>query len=260
MRQVLGLGALLVPYIVVILVIKFAAFFIGAAFPAAEPLFVKNTVACFIFVGTDLLPFIPSLFGVVIALIYGAFAYEPWYMPALQVLALKLVFFVVNIIFSIFISTGVAAFSNGDGLNKLNWLNFKSRIGRKQFFLRMMIGFLGYSISGATLAHTENTLVSFLALAGILMFGILNLSTYVKRLHDLGKSGYWSLGILVLNIVTYDNALLNLFVMTVLLCALCFIKGDSFPNQYGDPEAHQEGYSKIAELEDANTTDTLRNL
>jgi len=57
-----------------------------------------------------------------------------------------------------------------------------------------------------------------------LLLGIPSTAVYVKRLHDLGRSGWWTLGLFV-----------PIFGL-IIFVALIVVKGDSGPNKYGsDP-------------------------
>ncbi len=123
------------------------------------------------------------------------------------------------------------------------WFSFNGRIGRAQWWLRligltlivtaaMMLG-AGAIATIGTQAATDTQDVNHLSAAHLLIIALMilylvcSLAIHVRRWHDLGKSGWWQLIMLV--------PFGGLYVW-----AMCgFVRGDDGGNEYGrDPSEH----------------------
>ena len=98
-------------------------------------------------------------------------------------------------------------------------LSFDGRIGRLHFFVASLLIATAASLC---LFFLNDTLSTQLIILIYFLIWIIQLNFQVRRLHDLNKTGWWSL----VNIVPYINILLNL--------SLIFKKGDEGKNFYGD--------------------------
>ncbi len=124
---------------------------------------------------------------------------------------------------------------------------YSGRIGRTQYILGLLFSVLAYlflTFLGPTLLMFLGPLVPdnsflesfilgaamFYAIAIGIVFGIYYLSLHVRRLHDLGMNGWWSL----------------LYVFPPFHLLLMFIKGREDKNHYSDtpPSSKQESLDK----------------
>ena len=88
-----------------------------------------------------------------------------------------------------------------------NYVNFKGRSTRSEYWFAYLFVFivgLGVSLIGTVLttALGEEGAVITKVLSGLesLVFLIPNLSSMVRRLHDIGKSGWWAVGHIIIAI------------------------------------------------------------
>ena len=108
------------------------------------------------------------------------------------------------------------------------FFTIQGRLNRKPFFLRgLALGILSLILSSVMggLAETSSTvlhLVSLLMLPLILVCAAGSLTLIIRRWHDLGKSGWFTLLLLI--------PLLNFLVMLY----LWFVRGTAGPNAYGE--------------------------
>lgn len=187
----------------------------------------NNEVAAGIFLIIGILMNMPFPICAIIGGIYGAFAVTPWYTPALQVIILEIAWFILNLFFTLVMGTSIGTFSVATKLlDKLEWINFRGVIGRKQFFIRLLIIFVTMILIGLLAVMIDNEITVFLAIIGFIFTVLALYSTYAKRLHDLGMSGVWCVGILLFNILTKNFPDFNFVVSIIIICAFCFIKGD----------------------------------
>lgn len=113
------------------------------------------------------------------------------------------------------------------------WIGYLTVFATVLFLVYPLIGFIiflaakaeasGQGMSGGTIAILA--VLGIIALIFFVLANIWALAVYAKRWHDRGKSGWWSLILLI----PYVGGLW-------LLVELGFLKGNSGPNQYGaDP-------------------------
>ena len=108
------------------------------------------------------------------------------------------------------------------------FLTTQGRLNRKSYFLRgLLLWILSLIISGATDVMTESdslalNLLSLVLLVISIGLGVATVMLVIRRWHDLGKSGWFTLLLLI--------PLVNLIVAIYLWVK----KGDEGPNQYGD--------------------------
>ena len=108
------------------------------------------------------------------------------------------------------------------------FLTTQGRLNRKPYFLRgLLLWILSLIISGATDVMTESdslalNLLSLVLLVISIGLGVATVMLVIRRWHDLGKSGWFTLLLLI--------PLVNLIVAIYLWVK----KGDEGPNQYGD--------------------------
>lgn len=113
---------------------------------------------------------------------------------------------------------------------KEDYFNIEGRINRKVYIMRfltlMVISFIIGLIFG--LLGSNNGLVNVII---SLVLAIAAFSQHIKRLHDLGKSAWWCLLMLI--------PIVNLG----LIIYLVFFKGDEFTNEYGiNPLANDNSF------------------
>lgn len=107
---------------------------------------------------------------------------------------------------------------------KEDYFNFEGRINRKVYLMRFLILFCVSFILGLILGFIGDFSGGLIQLVVGVIGGIAAFAQHIKRLHDLGKNGWWSLLMLV--------PVLNLG----LVIYMVFVKGDEFTNDYGpDP-------------------------
>lgn len=104
---------------------------------------------------------------------------------------------------------------------------FQGRIGRAMFFSGVIgasLFLVGIQVVGVRYSATISTLVHNLIFILVSIFLIaLMLSLYIRRLHDVGRTGWWSLLIFM--------PFVNLFFFVYLVGK----KGDKKENKYGAP-------------------------
>lgn len=80
------------------------------------------------------------------------------------------------------------------------WVSFNGRIGRKTYWLKGIIPFFIAAFlvrSASEVAVANGTLSETNALLGLLLLLYPAFAIYTKRWHDIGKSGRWSLLLLI---------------------------------------------------------------
>lgn len=104
------------------------------------------------------------------------------------------------------------------------YFNFEGRINRKVYIIRSLILFAISFILGLILGFLGDFSGGLIYFAIWVVGAIATFAQHVKRLHDLGKNGWWSL----LMFVPFVNLALVIYMV--------FIKGNEFTNEYGpDP-------------------------
>ena len=99
---------------------------------------------------------------------------------------------------------------------------------RKDYIICLLIG-LCIAITSFIVIITENPLASILFLIIFYLWCILyGIIFTVKRLHDMGYSGYWWFLIYFINFITFGYTSI---IITILLCCIPGTEGE---NKYGD--------------------------
>lgn len=106
-------------------------------------------------------------------------------------------------------------------------LSFSGRVSRGTYFIVWLatiipVGFLYFNVNNSLLNGTASGGAVMFQMLVIIAIGIIALSFQVRRWHDVGKSGWWTLISLVPLIGGLYALVMNLFVA-----------GDPGPNQYG---------------------------
>lgn len=110
---------------------------------------------------------------------------------------------------------------------KEDYFTFDGRINRKIYIKRFLILIAISFFAGLILGFLGSTRGSFMHLIVVLVGGFAGFAQHIKRLHDLGKSAWWSLLIFI--------PIGNLGLIIYLLG----FKGNDFTNEYGpDPLAN----------------------
>lgn len=105
---------------------------------------------------------------------------------------------------------------------KTAWYSVKGRLNRLSYFLRIMILF-PVALVGLGIMELSNEIPGILlGLAIIIYVSITGVFQEIKRLHDVGMSGWFCL----IGMIPIVNAIFGLYVL--------FFPGDSGTNQYGD--------------------------
>jgi len=104
------------------------------------------------------------------------------------------------------------------------WNLYKNRLNRENYLCGLTVGIL-YIILFASLGTTISSF-NIILRAPIVAFWLISLyffafSLYIRRFHDFGRSGWWSL-LLIIPLVGFITALV-----------LLFIHGDETENKYG---------------------------
>ncbi len=104
---------------------------------------------------------------------------------------------------------------------------YNGRINRKNYGLGLLFFFLVLILFGVILAGTlasyDSTFIIIILLAIYVIFVVHILSLHVRRLHDLGKSG-WKTLLLIIPLVNF-----------IILIWLLFAKSEENNNNYGSP-------------------------
>lgn len=96
------------------------------------------------------------------------------------------------------------------------------RMGRASYFKHtMLLGFIGYFFDFLP-NYIDHIIISIISLCSAIVALIVFICSIIKRLHDMNRSG-WDCILLVV-------PLYNVYLALVLL----FKRGDDGPNQYGD--------------------------
>ena len=115
------------------------------------------------------------------------------------------------------------------------FLSFRGRIGRARFWLLQVLQLmiflvlavaLGAAVDLTGVRHLDESVTLQVAASGVVALDFaLGLSLYVRRFHDLGKSAWW----LLVMLIPFVG-----FIYGVIVCG--FVRGDHGPNRYGpDP-------------------------
>lgn len=88
------------------------------------------------------------------------------------------------------------------------WFSFGGRIGRKTYWLKGVLPFFLVAFlarSAIEVAVANETLDETSALLGLLLLAYPAFAIYTKRWHDIGRSGRWSLLLLIplVNLLTF---------------------------------------------------------
>jgi len=105
---------------------------------------------------------------------------------------------------------------------------FKSRINRSTFYLGWLLYILVFVLF--TFLDSSFNFDFYIALLIIIPLLILGTSLYVRRLHDLGLSGFWTL----LIFVPIVNIVFNFY--------LYFRRGQDMTNKYGEKPSFNNNY------------------
>ena len=108
----------------------------------------------------------------------------------------------------------------GFGARVVGLWSFSGRIPRHQWWLRMVGFFVGMLLAFMFGTVDEGGIWFIVALYVVVQWGIF--ATHAKRWHDLGKSGWWSLVLLIPIIGAIG-----------ILCALGFQNSEDGENKYG---------------------------
>ena len=104
-----------------------------------------------------------------------------------------------------------------------NYVNFSGRDSRKQYWMfvlgNIIVSFV-LGIIGSILGKDVSNIISFIYSLAILLPST---GMAVRRLHDIGKSGWFFLVVLI--------PLVGAFILIFFLIK----EGDPAPNEYGDP-------------------------
>lgn len=129
----------------------------------------------------------------------------------------------------------------GFNVIKNHYVDFKGRANRPDFWYFQLYMFIVLFIIGFIAGLIELPIISSLA-ALVLMLPALGIS--VRRLHDLGKSGYWLLisivpGILVIAFMGFSLSMAMLFnyiqlAANIYLLVLFCMKGENKDNAWGN--------------------------
>lgn len=117
-------------------------------------------------------------------------------------------------------------------LSNLCWLlfSFKGRVGAKGYFLSLALAlpfaFYWISLSKHIGTNTPVENILFIALTAIMLW--INFSILVKRFHDVGLNGWWSLLTLPANYFLKSGQL-------ALVAIIGMMAQDKKSNKYGDP-------------------------
>ena len=126
-----------------------------------------------------------------------------------------------------------------------NAFNFSGRATRSEYWFFMLdnviIGFILGFLMGITGVLSDSGTPNFLVMAiyYIYLFAIIipSISLVIRRLHDIGKSGWWYLGLIALNLLCGIGSI----VMLVFMCL------DSTPdNQWGPNKKMMNAYNQYA--------------
>jgi len=103
-----------------------------------------------------------------------------------------------------------------------NYVNFKGRARRSEYWWFVLANFIVSCVLGILANATGSGIIS--AISSIYSLAVLlpSLAVEVRRLHDIGKSGWW----LLISLVPVVGA--------ILLIVWAAKDGDPAPNQYGE--------------------------
>ena len=128
----------------------------------------------------------------------------------------------------------------------VNWLNFKTRASRSEFWwgylfsiiFGLALGFtwgliLGIGVVATGVVEEGSTAVTLLSLPPSLFVMIAGLTLSVRRLHDIDRSGWWTL---------IPLTIIGIFVLIYWFCK----RGDEGENRFGaDPLGSEPSESAV---------------
>ncbi len=258
---------ILLPFIMIIAVIlgfHFSIDLIIHAFPSTHDLFSNNYIAYAIF-GFAVFLGCPWFICIPIALVLGLIFADVWYAPLIQFVALEFVFYLFSAVVTFVIGGTIIASSSiyekcknklldnkkvydscedviditsnssSDKEGKLkNFFSFKGRIDRKTFMARTFILWIGFAIWALVLLVK----VKFIIVIDMIFFVLLiifQMSSIVRRLHDMNQSGWWCLVIIIMQgIISRQNDGVGLILSLAITLILALIKGTEGANSYGN--------------------------
>lgn len=106
-----------------------------------------------------------------------------------------------------------------------NYGNFSGRATRKEYWIFILSNIIIFWLL-VFLSSFSEVLVAIIALLFILVMIIPSYSVGARRLHDIGKTGWWQL----LGFIPFGSVVLFVF---------CIIESEENDNQYG-PNPHSE--------------------
>lgn len=133
------------------------------------------------------------------------------------------------------------------GFERGNILSFKGRLNRKKFIIYSIIVIVGLALDATIFAFTVTKrfhssalmiILAFVAISGL----VFNWANIVKRLHDMGKSGYWALAYLALSMFMPRNNTFAQLIMLAIQIAFCAIPGEKGPNKFGEDPLENNAY------------------
>lgn len=121
-----------------------------------------------------------------------------------------------------------------------NYFNFRDRASRKEyisFFLFYGMICLIYEVLTLTFGFSLELEFLFFIMDLFLMLPFLNLN--IRRLHDLGYSGFFQIILIsVIIIVKYLKHTFFIITGLIFVLLLSFIKGTNNTNKYGEPPTY----------------------
>lgn len=233
-------------------------------FPSTYDLFCDNYIAYAIF-ALSVFVGCPWLICIPVALIAGVFFADLWYAPLIQFIALEFAFYLFSAIVTFILgSTFIASSSIYEKLknkfadsekghesyediieitsnttfrkvinNFKSLFSFTGRIGRKTFMVRTFILWIGFVLWAFVLLTKIKVIIALdmIFFAFLLFF---QMSSIIRRLHDMNQSGWWCLGIIIMQgIISHQNNGIGLIVSLVITAIFAFVKGSEGVNSYG---------------------------
>ncbi len=118
-------------------------------------------------------------------------------------------------------------------------ISFKGRLSRKSFFIKSVVVGLVQLLNVIVMSYVQKTLtagadtetsllslpISLASMVISISVVVFSVSISIKRWHDLGKSGWWTL----ITLVPVVNSIVWLY--------LILKKGEATNNNYGSPQA-----------------------
>ncbi|HSX40561.1 MAG TPA: DUF805 domain-containing protein [Candidatus Saccharimonadales bacterium] len=133
------------------------------------------------------------------------------------------VVFLIILLSTFIVFPAMILLSLKDFLSKIGSGENSHRLNRRNYFIGTAITTIVYICFSVILHGHRSILISSLVIVAIAVFLLFDLSITIRRLHDIGYSGYY----LLLKIIP----LVNLFLFFLLF----FKEGNKEPNKYGNP-------------------------